>query len=412
MSRVSVIVVSHGRPSWLRRCVTGIGQLCHSDFELVVVADQAGVQAITEMGLADHVKLAAYNKANISIARNLGLARAAGGIVAYIDDDAVPEPSWLCRLTEPFADPGVAATGGYVLGRDGITLQWGADGGARAVDRCGDTVALDAPGDDPFEPDPPPGFAVKTEGTNCAFRRNLLARLGGFDPAFRYYLDETDVNLRIADAGGRTVLVPRALVHHGFAAAYHRTTDRTPRDLTEIGASKAVFLRKHADPAGHRPALVAFRQAQRRRLLRHMVAGGLEPRDVGRRLVGFSDGVRVGKKREIAPLQRIPVATDPFLPFTRSDRLHSVHFAGRPWQKKHLRAKAKEAAARGVSVTVFVFGPSARPHQMRFHPGGWWEQTGGVFGPSARTERQFHPQKFRARVAREWARIADLRQCR
>ncbi|MCB2152739.1 MAG: glycosyltransferase, partial [Rhodobacteraceae bacterium] len=57
-------------------------------------------------------------------ARNLGLAAAAGEIVAFIDDDAVPEPRWLARLTAPFADPGIAAAGGFVVGRNGISFQW------------------------------------------------------------------------------------------------------------------------------------------------------------------------------------------------------------------------------------------------------------------------------------------------
>ncbi|MES2906736.1 MAG: RNA polymerase factor sigma-54, partial [Pseudomonadota bacterium] len=41
--------------------------------------------------------------------------------------------------------------------------------------------------------------------------------MGGFDPAFRFYLDETDLNLRLAATGAMTAIVPVAQVHHGFA---------------------------------------------------------------------------------------------------------------------------------------------------------------------------------------------------
>ena len=180
MSRVSVIVLSRGRPAHLRRCLTGIGQLCHREFEVVVVADAAGVKAVREMGWGNRVKLLRFDAPNVSGARNAGLAQAAGEVVAFIDDDAVPEPTWLDYLTGPFDDAHVAATGGYVIGRNGISFQWT----ARGVNRLGETVSLDAPGDAPFAPDPPPGFVPKTEGTNCAFRRDILAGLGGFDPAF------------------------------------------------------------------------------------------------------------------------------------------------------------------------------------------------------------------------------------
>ena len=403
-----MIVVSRGRPDALRLCLTGIGQLCHRDFELIVVADRAGAQVVEDMRGRDRIKLLRFEAANISAARNAGLAVAAGEVVAFIDDDAVPEPSWLCHLTEPFADPGVAATGGYVIGRNGISFQWR----ARGANRRGETVPLEAPGATPFAPVPPKGFVVKTEGTNCAFRRDVLAGLGGFDPAFRFYLDETDVNLRLAAAGARTVIVPRALVHHGFAASAQRAPDRAPRDLTEIGASMAVFLRKHVPESEHAAALADFRAAQRRRLIRHMVAGGLEPRDVACLLGGLDAGIAAGRTREIAPLAAVPPAPEPFLPFPTQTTSESVHLAGRPWQRRQLRARAAEAVATGRIVTLLLFGPTARRHRVRFHPGGWWEQTGGLFGPSERTEPAFRTTTFRERVAREWARISPSRQCR
>ena len=50
-----------------------------------------------------------------------------------------------------------------------------------------------------------------------AVRRDVLARLGGFDEAYHYYLDETDLNWRLHLGGYQTQLVPLAQVVHGFA---------------------------------------------------------------------------------------------------------------------------------------------------------------------------------------------------
>ena len=405
---VSVIVVSRGRPSLLPRCLTGIGQLCYPAFEIVVVADTGGIEAVRAMGWQARVKLVAFDTANISQARNAGIAASTGEIIAFIDDDAVPEPTWLAHLATPFADPDIAATGGFVIGRNGISFQWT----ARAVNARGEKIALDHSGDAPFEPSPPEGFVTKTEGTNCAFRRRALAEIGGFDPAFRFYMDETDVNLRLAQAGGRTVLVPLARVHHGYAASPRRAADRAPRDLTEIGASTAVFLRKHAPGTDMRAALRALRTAQRKALVRYMVAGGLEPGDLGRLLKGLGAGFADGQRRTITPRAPISAPALPFTPFARPGFTGtSRHLAGRPWQRTRLRREAAKAVASGEIVTVFRFSASALPHRVRFHPGGWWEQRGGLFGPAERDEPAFRWHRFQDRVHKEWLHVAKLREC-
>ena len=121
---VSVVVVSHRRPAELRVCLTALMQVDYAPMEIVVVADGAGLDAIADLPFLDQLKTLRNDAAGISIARNLGIVAAAGDIVAFIDDDAVPEPSWLRHLTEPFTDPDVAAAGGYVRGRNGISFQW------------------------------------------------------------------------------------------------------------------------------------------------------------------------------------------------------------------------------------------------------------------------------------------------
>ena len=405
---VSVAIVSRGRPQLLLRCLTGVGQLCYPDFEIVVAADAAGRAALHETGWDNRVKLVAFDAANISAARNAAIAEAAGDIVAFIDDDAVPEPSWLDHLAAPFAEPGIAATGGYVIGRNGISFQWT----ARAVDRHGRKIGLDHDGDAPFAPVLPEGFVTKTEGTNFAVRRDWLARLGGFDPAFRFYLDETDLNLRLAGLGGHTMIVPRAIVHHGYAASTRRAGDRAPRDLTEIGASCAVFLRKHAPDCDFHAEQRRVGDEHRAALLRYMVDGGLEPRDVSRRLAELRAGFAEGLRREITAGP--PLAT-PGTPFRRYSDPHtprpSRYVTGRPWNRRSLQGEARSMVAAGAIVTVFRFSPTALPHRVRFHDGGWWEQRGGLFGRAGRDEPFFRLHSLQGRAKLEWARVAKLRHC-
>ena len=267
---VSVVIVSRGRPEALRRCLTGIAQLQYEPFEVIVVADPAGIARAGSLAFSDSLKMVTFDEANIARARNLGIVQAAGEIVAFIDDDAVPEPYWLHHLLAPAQDQSVAAFTGFVRGRNGISFQYR----ARQLDSQGEAMPLEVDPEAPTVLPAPDAGAIKTEGTNMAFRREVLVALGGFDPAFHYFLDETDLNMRLARAGLATAIAPLAEVHHGFAANALRAANRVPRDLFDIGASWAVFHRKHLPEAARASHWHELRAAERARLLRTWCRAG------------------------------------------------------------------------------------------------------------------------------------------
>ncbi len=403
---VSVVVVSRGRPNALLTCLTGLAQLDYPAFEIVVVADPAGIGAIEGSDFAGRIKTRAFDESNISAARNLGIALAAGEIAAFIDDDAVPEPTWLTHLAQPFEDAEVVAAGGFVRGRNGISFQ----NTARMVDRHGYHEVIDLPIGPPRTIAARPGLGVKTEGTNCAIRRSTLAELGGFDPAFHFYMDETDLNLRLAAKAAITALVPFAEVHHSFLASAQRTADRLPKTLHDIGASTQVFLRKHAPDEPKEPVLDDLRTEQRARLDRLLAQGLCEPREIGRLMQTLEAGIAEGATRQVAPLAPIPA---PGVTFQRFAAAHPwagmAVLAGRAWSAGPLRKEARERVAAGERISLFLFSPTTLYHQVRFHPDGYWEQRGGLFGRSDRSDPIFRPWSFKKRLEREKTRVASVR---
>lgn len=402
---VSVIVVSRDRPKALILCLKALEGQLFDPFEVVVVADAAGRRALSAEGWQDRLRLIPCDTPNISTARNLGLAAAGGEIVAFIDDDAVAEPTWLAHLVSAFTEPDIAAAGGFVRGRNGIGFQWRAravDGEANHDDLVVDPARATCP-------DPGPGRAVRTEGTNMVFRRAVLAAMGGFDPAFRFYLDETDVNLRLAAGGHRTAIVPLAQVVHGFAAGPFRRADRVPRDLFQIGASLAVFLRKHAPAADHTARLLDEAAQQRQRLVGHFLGGGINRREVARLMGTLQAGWDEGQTRDFGQTPPLDPG-GPFQPFKRTPRSgRALVISGRAWQRRGRLAAAARAAQAGDTVSVILLSPTARPHRVRFHPDGFWLQTGGLFGRSERNGPRFRYWRFSARVTAEVQRMCGIR---
>lgn len=397
---VSVVVVSHGRPDALARCLRAVFQLRYPQLEVVVVADAAGLAAIAPH--ADQIKTVRYDAANISVARNHGIAAAGGDVVAFLDDDAVPEPSWLTELIPGFALDGVGAVGGFTRGRNGISFQWT----GQAIDRNGESVACPVAGDAPAIPEPRAGYTVRSHGTNMAFRRDALTDVGGFDPAFAYYLDEGDLHMRLAQAGWHTAYAPRAEVHHGFLAGPYRTAARMPKSLFHPYRSQRVFIRKWGGDPTILKTLLGYDHA---RLSRHLIAGTCEPRDLPRLMRTARDGWAAGRDVTFGAEQDFPPAPG-FHPLPEAGRTGPTELlTGRWFQAKRLRRAAADRAAAGAVVTLFLFDPTARYHHVRYRPEGYWEQTGGLFGRAIRTEPVFRFARYSTRFAAETARIAQQR---
>ncbi len=395
----SVIIPSRGRPDSLVLCLKAVSQLFHTPFEVVVVADQAGRAAIEHAGLAEQIKLVDFDEPNVAKARNMGLAQSSGDIIAFLDDDSVPEPAWLAHLVRALTTTEAVAATGYVRGRNGISFQLK----AQTVSDWGRAESLEISGDAPVVLAGAPGRAISTIGTNCAFRRSAFLKHGMFDPLYRYFLDESDFNMRLAHAGARTAIVPGAQVHHRVGASERRRHDRVPTTLWDIGHSTAVFSRKYAGPGGSRAVLDDAASAQRKRLQRL----GVGAREIARLLETMKDGANEGLAVYMAPPPELAPETRPFKPFRTKSNLpqHRV-VAGMCHSGARLRRKAKDLVRGGAVVSVFIFSPTARNHVVRFHPDGYWEQKGGLLGRSDRNESRLRPLTVAKRVEKEHGRIA------
>jgi hypothetical protein len=215
---VSVVVATRNRADCLRRLLPSLCQLTYEPLEVIVVVGPSEDDTLDVVGeYRTRMKVVSSPAANMCLSRNIGLAQAAGDIVVFIDDDGVPAGrGWIDALVQAFArEPRVGAAGGPVLYQDTATFQF-RNG---AVSQYGEHIFVTPP-DGRLEIGP--GWFARAMGTNAAFRREALVRIGGFDERIGYYGDECDVCVRLAAAGYTYAFVDRAPVRHYPAPSAHR----------------------------------------------------------------------------------------------------------------------------------------------------------------------------------------------
>ena len=390
---VSVIVVSRDRPAELARCLTSLSQLDYRPFEVIVVANGVGLEAAARFP----ARLVAFDEPNISAARNAGILQAAGEVVAFIDDDAVAEPLWLHHLAGPFGNPEVAAAGGFVVGANGFSFEWTAG----TVDRALTCGSLEVPQDRASLHRATPDRAIEIKGVNCAYRREVLAPLGGFDPNLAYYLDETELNLRLAAAGAQIAVVPMARVHHAKAASAIRRADRTPLSLWNIGASTALTLRRlNATGADMTAGEMRMTHHEEAKVAALTKTGRISVEEAGRLMASLLAGFRDGADRDLAPLVPLGKPEGAFRAWAAPPRQVQT-FRGRFWRAARLHRAAMSHVKSGGIARVIRLSPTALFHRLRYLPDGYWLQTGGLFGKSLRTDPLWRFWRFSARCARE-----------
>lgn len=113
----AVVICTRDRHDFLRNCLKGVANLQPLPDEVIVVDNSPGDEETKRLALEHSARYIKETIPGLSRARNRGMAESSCEIIAYLDDDAVPDQRWLSFLTKPFADPQVAAvTGGIVSG--------------------------------------------------------------------------------------------------------------------------------------------------------------------------------------------------------------------------------------------------------------------------------------------------------
>jgi GT2 family glycosyltransferase len=225
-ARVSIVVPTYRRPFLLDRCLRALVEqdLARDEYEIVVV-DDANERKTRE--LVGHYARQAGPMPRIAyefvtgphgpaIARNQGWRAALAPVIAFTDDDCVPDPEWL-REGLALLDTGCQAA----WGRIDVPLPPHPTDYERDAARLADA-----------------GFVT----ANCFCRRDALEAVGGLDERFTAaFREDSDLYFSLIERGLAVAHAPRAVVVHPLRPAGWGESLRQQRKVV----FDALLYKKH-----------------------------------------------------------------------------------------------------------------------------------------------------------------------
>lgn len=218
-SRVTVVVPTYNRREGVLRCLRGAFAACEGvkEVQLHVVDDgstdgtQEALQTIRKES-PRRIKLHFHEQdhAGAGAARNTGIRAADTDLVVFLDDDCVPEPGWLQALLDAPWEDGLGGVGGKIVSpnQDGPVARY-----CRHIGMNEFPSGAEAAGQGTGS-----GWLNFVNTANCAYRRECLEAVGGFEPLFTGAGGEDhDLAWRVCLLGRRLAYCPEAVVSH-----YHR----------------------------------------------------------------------------------------------------------------------------------------------------------------------------------------------
>jgi len=222
MTSISVIIATKDRQALLAQTLEALGnQTWPRHLLQIIVVDNAstdGTRAVVERAAARPdgapILYAYAGQPGKSHAVNMALGLARGDLLAFTDDDVLPEPMWLERLAGAIAETGADFVAGRILPRwESPPPSWMSSTlyGVLAI-RDGGTVRL------------PIRLGQRSDvipiGANMAVRTAVVRRIGGLRPDLGKLGgtlrggEDHEFFLRMLHAGCEGVYEPSAVVRH------------------------------------------------------------------------------------------------------------------------------------------------------------------------------------------------------
>lgn len=205
--KISVVIPAHNRPDFLEKTLETLLEQDFKEFEVLVVGykENGTVKKVKKKFNDKRLRFFEIDSPYPDKKRNFGIKKARGEIIAFTDDDCLPEKYWLLRINNAFEEDKSLA------GAEGLTWNNNKQLYFHATQNLS---------------------GGKYPACNYAFRKEWLEKVNGFDENYNFFREDTDLAFKVLSAGGKIVFDKNVRVFH------------PPRALSLFFPLKELFMVK------------------------------------------------------------------------------------------------------------------------------------------------------------------------
>lgn len=198
MKKVTVIIPCYNGEKFVAKCIESILNQTKAPNEILVIDDGSTDNSASIIEKYNVRLIKHETNKGLAEARNTGMKNASSDILIFVDADTIADPKLIESLLEGYTNENVAGVGGQGI-ESSIQNMYDLWRKLHASQSSGDKVIKNT---------------QLLWGLCSSFKRNVLIKLGGFDPFYETNGEDMDISIRIRKKGYRLAYMPNARVYH------------------------------------------------------------------------------------------------------------------------------------------------------------------------------------------------------
>lgn len=222
MPTLSIIINTHNRVTELEKCLSNIINQSYKDYEIIIIDQNSNLPGLDDIinKFSNIIHLKMKDNVGPAVGRNIGVKEAKGEFILFLDDDAyLLDESTLDKTIKFFANSN--------YGQLGLQSYENVETKKIHISQCiiGDDgfLNVEKSKDENLDINKE---RISVETSFCLMRKELFLEIGGFDPIYFFYDEDTDLSIRIGKRGYKKIVYKDVKYQHVSGSVFRSKNSR------------------------------------------------------------------------------------------------------------------------------------------------------------------------------------------